>query len=404
MKILPKNLNSKDLKKSYQNKILIWTWTSLHDPSGTPAILYNLIKELVEYEFYYFHGQKYSFTKTEPQNLKVFKRICILEGLDYSYRPFLQLLLDFIVRVPLLTLWCIYCNLKYGNNAILSVFYNRCWVYSGYLASKILRKKYIVYCHDPFSEKYLNSKGSIWRASLKIERMVLSDKNTTVFCLNEGMKRLYEKYTDAIVLPHIAEFATSLSGKIQETINDKFTIGFAGSIYSNNDECIDVLLSEAKHIDNIKLKFYGNYSEDIKKRITSIYPVEFDFKNNYNELIQGLQNCDLLYLPLNFRASTEMPRECLQYVLPTKAIDYLLTGKRILVHCPADYELSQFFIKWGCGYVFNEIGNGKLIKYITDISNNKLEFDNTSIIFALNQFNKENVHSIFKKHLQNENK
>jgi len=399
-----KTLNLRNLKNSSQNKLLIWTWTSLHDPSGTPAILYNLIKALCEYTFYYFHGQKYSRTKHEPENLKVSKRINILEGIDYSYRPALQLLIDFTFRIPLLTLACVHYNLKFRNAAIFTIFYDRCWVLSAYLSSKILRKKLIVYCHDPFSEKYLNSKGSIWRASLKIERLVLSDKNTTVFCLNEGMKRLYEKYTEATVLPHIAEFAKSVSEEIQETHNDKFTIGFAGSIYSNNDECIEALLTEVKQLGNIRVKFYGNYSEDLKKRLTDMFPVEFDFKKNYDELIQALQSCDLLYLPLNFKASPDMPRECLQYVLPTKSIDFLITGKKILIHCPADYELSRFFKKWDCGYVLNSIEVGSLGKCITNIINNTLPFDLSHTHIALKQFQKENIHSIFIKHLQNENK
>jgi glycosyltransferase involved in cell wall biosynthesis len=294
--------------------------------------------------------------------------------------------------------------LKFKNTAIFSIFYDRCWVVSGYLTSKILKKKYVVYCHDPFSEKYLNHKGLLWRAALKIERMVLTDKNTTTFCLNEGMKELYKKYTEATVLPHIADVTTVIHDRIEVSNINTFTIGFAGSIYSNNDECIEALLTEVKQLGNIRVKFYGNYSEDLKKRLTDMFPVEFDFKKNYDELIYALQSCDLLYLPLNFKASPDMPRECLQYVLPTKSIDFLITGKKILVHCPADYELSRFFKKWDCGYVLNSIEDGSLGKYIANIMNKTLPFDLSHIHIVLKQFQKENIHSIFIKHLQNENK
>jgi glycosyltransferase involved in cell wall biosynthesis len=402
--ILRNTLKWKNLKNSYQNKILIWTWTSLHISSGSPAVLYNLIKELKEYDFYYFYGCNHLHTKTEPNNLKVNKNVSILEGIDYSYRPFLQLFIDFVVRVPVLTMLSIYYNLKYKNAAIFSIFYDRCWVLSGYLTAKILRRKYIVYCHDPFSEKYLNKKGPLWSVALKIERMVLTDKNTIVFCLYESMKGLYAKYTEATVLPHIAEECKIHTGKIIESTNNKFTIGFAGSIYSNNDECIEVLLTEVKRLDNIRVKFYGNYSDELRKRLSVIFPVEFNFKKNHDELIQELQGCDLLYLPLNFKASLDMPRECLQYVLPTKSIDYLITGKKILVHSPADYEVSRFFKQWDCGIVLNSIEDGHLGKYITDIINNRFPFDLSRNNIALEQFQKEKILPIFIKHLQNENK
>ena len=157
-------------------------------------------------------------------------------------------------------------------------------------------------------------------------------------------------------------------------------------------------------LNNIRLIFFGNYSELLKKNISALYPVEFDFKTNYNELIMALRECDLLYLPLNFNPSPSMPRECLQYVLPTKSIDFLITGKKILVHCPEDYELSRFFKKWECGFVLNSIGEGYLGQYLADIVDNKKKYDNKNIDITLNQFKKNHVRSIFINQLENENK
>jgi hypothetical protein len=383
-----------NLKNLSQNKILIWAWTSIHDPSGSPAVIANIVSCMQEKDFIYVHGQNYKLTKNLPSNILV-KRIRWSEALDYSYRPKLQLFIDLCIKIPMLILACIATIIRYNTNTVITLFYNKNWIVSAYVASRLLNKKLIVYCHDPFSEKYKLGHPITYKVMLYIEKKILSDKAVTVTCLNKGMVNLYSKYRECILLPHI----NNSSYKPQETYikNNYFTIGFSGSIYSNNDECIFSLLEATKNIENVKLEFFGNYSNELKDRLLSIREINFSFKTNFDELIASLANCDLLYLPLNFKEVSSMPRECLQYVLPTKSIDYLITGKEILVHCPEDFEVYRFFKEYNCGHLANSTNKDYLKTLIEKIAAREITISQENIKKAISHFEMEKVKLILNE-------
>ena len=85
--------------------------------------------------------------------------------------------------------------------------------------------------------------------------------------------------------------------------------------------------------------------------------VEIGFEADYDRLLQRLSECDLLYLPLAFEDTGSLTTDALQYSFPTKSLDYLLAGPPILVHCPAEFELSRFFRERECAHVLNDGGH-----------------------------------------------
>ncbi len=82
--------------------------------------------------------------------------------------------------------------------------------------------------------------------------------------------------------------------------------------------------------------------------------VEFGFEADYDRLLANLAGCDVLYLPLQFFEGTKMAAGAMEFSLPTKSFDYLLSGVPILAHCPDKFSLSKFFTRNACGHVLND--------------------------------------------------
>jgi hypothetical protein len=85
-----------------------------------------------------------------------------------------------------------------------------------------------------------------------------------------------------------------------------------------------------------------------------------------------------------------LPIESLQYVLPTKAVDYLQTGSLILVHCPAYFETSVFFKKYNAAYILNSDNPEDLRVWLDDFVGGKIEkLKQENILSALKYFDKD---------------
>jgi glycosyltransferase involved in cell wall biosynthesis len=65
-------------------------------------------------------------------------------------------------------------------------------------------------------------------------------------------------------------------------------------------------------------------------------------------ILEVQRHADILYLPLAFETPID---EVLLTSAPGKMGDYLVTGRPILVHAPADSYVSRYFRKHGCGVV-----------------------------------------------------
>ena len=125
-------------------------------------------------------------------------------------------------------------------------------------------------------------------------------------------------------------------------------IGFAGAIYDNNATQLHDLAAAVNANARLRLKIWTDATpERLRSLGIAGERVEVGFESDHTRLIERLADCDLLYLPLAFADSGDLTTNALQYAFPTKGLDYLVAGPPILVHCPAQYELSRFFKQHG---------------------------------------------------------
>lgn len=377
-------------------KILFWTWTSPYSPSGSPDILRNLIS------FFASDNVFYAFGKLEKNPIDLHfsfwqRDLSFLDNFRFFNNKRLGSGFTLGVKLPILVILGIFYILKHRPDFIFTVYYNEEWILSAYLVSLFTRTPIYYYCHDPFKEKFAFASNNKQRMAAFIERITL--KSANVIVLYDSLKELYQTSYDiqVKVLPHIARFERRPFTKLKRS---KICIGFAGSIYENNQDLIEQLLSVTRNRSDIAVKFWGSYSEDILNCIgaNNDQNLSVEFEKDYSALIGKLSVCDLLYLPLSFIESSAMPRDCLKYVLPTKAIDYLLAGPPILVHCPSDFETSRFFDSHKAAYILNSKEKLDLEQFLNSFFLEELNpIEEKDIHKAASRFDRVKSFSTFKE-------
>ena len=286
------------------------------------------------------------------------------------------------------------------------------WILSSYLLSVLTRIPVIYYVHDPYLEARQHKTGIALKIAKWLEPKSL--RHGYVIVLYESLRSHYKtKYgINSTVVRHIVTRERSTPNSTNLKKNDPVTIGFAGMIYGNNSILMKGLGEVCKHMSSVNLRIFTATDSHLIEEI-GLYGdrIKIDYFKNYDELLDSLSKCSLLYLPMAFpdEVSLVLPADSLRYVLPTKAIDYLLAGPPILVHCSEDYELSKFFAKHRAGFLLNTNKPEDLKRWIENwVDNGKEAIDEKNIQKALDTFSARKnltvLEHVFSSIVKNNNK
>ncbi len=373
-------------------KIFFWTWTEPDKPSGSPAVLLEILKRVP--------GGKAEIVcerKCPPELRKNVDIVLPITRLSKHLKvwPFghgyrLQQYFKYI-GVLYLVFYGLFRILKYRPDLIFTIYFNEMWIFSSYILSKITRIPVLYYIHDPYLEPALHRGGPAAKLAQWLEPKSL--KHGYVIVLYESLRHHYQKKygIDSAVVRHIT--TQQRKEYISAKQNGYITIGYAGMIYDNNKNLMKELGSVCKQMAMVKLRIFTAADNHIIENIGLVGDrIKVKYLQDYEELLVSLSKCDLLYLPLSFSGDTnsKLPTESLKYVLPTKVIDYLLAGPPILVHCPQEFEVSKFIKRYSAGFKLNSNEQGELKKWLNNWINNGLQpIDDVSIQQALAVFSAE---------------
>ena len=135
------------------------------------------------------------------------------------------------------------------------------------------------------------------------------------------------------------------------------------------------------------------------------------FENKNIEILPFLSREDYITVIGNQRAlllSIDWPDESVVHkdelgtIFPTKTIEYLISGRPILVHCPEEYFLARFFKKYKCGIVLTDRDPQKIKEHIESVLDDveKLKVMVANAYKASKQFHISSVKSIFEAELE----
>lgn len=344
-------------------RVLVWTWVSPLMPSGSPAILAEVLKRIppgsAEIVCEYTPGRVHARQDEIPHAVSETR---VLHVFWPFRRGWLPRRVSRILAFPLLVMYGLWRIWRYRPDCILTLYFDSLWILSSYLLSKLTGTPVVYYVHDPYLE-YASFRGG-FNARLAAWLEPRSLRHATVLVLYDSLRKHYhQRYgIEATVVRHLAGRTAEVAGDDGATAaGAKRVIGFAGAIYDNNRRLLKQLIAECGADDRFEIRIWSNAAPDVLEEIGANRPgVTVSFESVYDRLLEALGKCDLMYLPLAFGNTPTLPEDSLRYVLPTKAVDYLLVGKPILVHCPSDFEMATFFEKFRAGHCLTDDAEGSL--------------------------------------------
>ena len=221
----------------------------------------------------------------------------------------------------------------------------------------------ISYLHDTIAEGLTHTR--LCKRALKLQKLIF-DRSAHIFVISEGLKSFYkEKYNIVVdTLEHSYPEETNLI-RFNPNIKDG-NIFWGGSIYSINRNSVRRISMACLSL-GVKLEFTSKSAKGIlDKQDFDLSVIEFSYYNR-EEYLDVLSKQQILLLALDWPDESSIHRDELSTIFPTKTIEYLYSGRPILIHCPKNYFLSQFFLKYNCGLVVSERSVEKLMGAINEL-------------------------------------
>lgn len=240
---------------------------------------------------------------------------------------------------------------RQNAKAILAFYRDESSLLTGYLLHKITNLPFFAYFCDLYLENYQTGYQGLLARWLQPR---VFQSATKVLVLTESIKDYYlEEYgIDAEVLPHCNNLP-QINPIPTPGVGSKFRIGYLGTVNEDRASSLRMLCEHLRGKDQYHLSYFSPTPPDYLSQLGLLIDnSDVKFIPTDDLLLKELCTCDLLFLPLS--APKDDVRELQMLTgFPTKAIEYLLCRKPILVHTCMHYFAAQFFTNYECGYVID---------------------------------------------------
>ena len=337
-------------------KLLIVTRSEPDAPSGSPQILRGLIQVLggenVRYICQRKHNQRQAvqFDELSPEHvarIESHKRFWPFKRGDRIRQK-----LEWLNIVSTQKAASGYLK-TFKADGILCLTFGWPWVVAAHKIAKAHDLPLVYWVHDPLVERAGDRNPALAFARKNLESYLYRQHRLAV--LSTSLIETYESkynFSPKILRHFVHEKRMPL--QTRDPARPPI-LGFSGLIYGNNRDLICHLAKVHQTIENLEIRFFTNTPiEEILSMGFVKDRCSVRFMDNRGALLKAIAQCDLCYMPLSFHGTEELPREALRLALPTKLIDYLICGPRIIIHAPVDFDVTKFAIKHRCADVCTE--------------------------------------------------
>ena len=254
------------------------------------------------------------------------------------------------LQFPLLLLRCVRLVRKHRCTTILVVLGSEAFLFAGYLTAAYTGARLLPYFHDTYVE---NRTGLSLRFARWLQARVFS-KASHVFLMSEGMVELYrERYPQVrcSALPHsFNEALPHFTPPPEPGAAPRFVI--CGNI---GDSCEEATVRVCHAIAQVKgaslTLLSGTPSSSLRRLGVLRNGVRHETVSS-DQVVPRLRNADIVVLPLGFRGT--LSHEEYRTAFPTRTIEYLICGRPILAHAPAEWYLTRFLKEHDCALLVTE--------------------------------------------------
>ena len=256
---------------------------------------------------------------------------------------------------------------RYDCGAVLAVYPDVHALTAGQQAAARLGVPFAVYLHDTIVE---GTQGlRIHARAQKVQAQVFSP-DVLFFAMSEGLSELLlRKYNlNAIPLPHCYN-ELPVAPRVMPNGSQVSTALFAGGIYEINRPAVVRAARAAIRAGYRIICTAQNAAQALVQDGIPAPAVEVKSLPSRADYLALLAQQSALFVALSWPDESPLHRDELATIFSTKAPEYLGSGRPILVHCPDDYFLAEFFRKHDCGLVVPDRGEEALVSAWSQLRN-----------------------------------
>lgn len=268
-----------------------------------------------------------------------------------------------VLQLPLLVFRCVWLARRHRCVAILVVVGSEVFLFAGYLTAACTGAKLLPYFHDTYVE---NRSGLKLRFARWLQALAFR-KASHVFLMSEGMVELYRERYPAVkcsALPH------SLSHALPDFTSPPepgSTLRFAicGHISDSCEEATVRVCAAIAAVNGASLTLVSATPSSSLRQLGVLRDGVRHETVPPDQVVGRLRNADIVVLPLGFRG--RLSSDEYRTAFPTRTIEYLVCGRPILAHTPAEWYLTRFLKEHECALLVTEPSVSALLQAIEQL-------------------------------------
>ncbi len=318
-------------------------------PSGSATVVANIMEGMDENELVVVGAKNYRIP-----NDKIRQNAPKVEYISWRTASFKGAGVIRLAQWPISLLLSIYYYKKHRCKSIIAQFPNNEFLILGYILSKITGSNFYPFLHNSFADNKARKGIKKWIFE-KVEKTIFS-RSSAILTISDGLKEYYDKkYNNRFDIKTIRHSYNEAFGKteFQQPIRTK-TFALVGSINASNlDATIRLIKAIKESVEGAKIYLTSGTPDKYLAQLGLLENgTELTKRFSRNELFDHLHSVDAVLLPHGFEG--EISEVEYKTIFPTKTIEYLLSGRPILAHCPSDSFINHFLTKHGCAFIINE--------------------------------------------------
>jgi len=235
---------------------------------------------------------------------------------------------------------------RHRIDRIVVVYPKAHFLFAGYVLARLTGCKLFAYLHNTYEART----GITLRFTAWVHKLVFH-RAAHVFVMSEGMSEYLKQrfpHVEQTPLPH------SFNEPIPEfqeppQIGSPMRLIFCGNLVSCKDAAARLAEAIARS-PGASLSILSGDRVGEMQQLGLLRPGTTRETVARDEVLDRLRQADVVLLPHSFEYP-EAARNEFRTIFPTKTIEYLISGRPILAHTPADAFLTKFLVENDCALV-----------------------------------------------------
>jgi glycosyltransferase involved in cell wall biosynthesis len=239
---------------------------------------------------------------------------------------------------------------------------------AAYLASRLARVPFYAYIFDDYLYQW---KHTVYQRFARLVEPLVLKGAAEIIVLTEFMREHYYRrhhVESTVIYPpsEAPEIEDADAPTPWPTDEGKIRIVFTGSVYRVNYGAFHNLTTAIGQLGlpEVKLHLYTPRTREELERENIRGPIVYHNPVALSDVFEVQRSADILFLPIAFDSSIP---DVAKSTLPSKTVEYLASGRPILVYAPADTFVAWYFREHGCGMVVDRSDPAMLARAIRRI-------------------------------------